>query len=82
MSGGREYVKIASDVWHILTEEDQWKTVCGLVVRFHPNEGEHQIFAKQDFFFLHDKSCENCLRLDAHYAAAVWAKQKENDELP
>ncbi len=53
------YVKIRS--WHIEVDGDKRHTLCGLTVRAHPEEGEHQAEGWSETL-PSGKSCESCLR--------------------
>jgi hypothetical protein len=53
------YVKIRS--WHIEVDGQRHHTLCGLTVRDHPEEGEHQAGGWSETL-PPGKSCESCLR--------------------
>jgi hypothetical protein len=60
MSG---WVKVVS--WHLERPGDQRRTLCGLDVRAHPEPGEHKATGWSAQLPPNQKSCENCLRMQA-----------------
>jgi hypothetical protein len=62
MDESRAYFKFTGGSWHILRTDGYGRAVCG---RMQGNR------ARSSNFLLHERTCETCLRLDAHFRAAV-----------
>lgn len=55
-----DWIRVVS--WHVLSEHSQLLTLCGLKVRAHPEQGEHQAQGWAVELPPNQKSCESCLR--------------------